>query len=193
MNKILNKTFSKIFLQKRFYLLLIFPCLFLLFFVFDGNKFDSNIKNSNVLENNPIISYNFFEINKYNLNSPPRSNEYYMSNIIGEWYLQGYSNAMISIYPVEEMFHSNELKITSTNIGLFTLEEFSNNDLMTGISNLDFDTLREIYSLDLIGGKLGTLLLKKGENMKAFNRTISPFAIEGVIPPNCACAGTCQN
>ncbi len=193
MNKILNKTFSKIFLQKRFYLLLIFPCLFLLFFVFNVNKFDSNIKNSNVLENNPIIRYNFFEINKYNLNSPPRSNEYYMSNIIGEWYLQGYSNAMISIYPVEEMFHSNELKITSTNIGLFTLEEFSNNDLMTGISNLDFDTLREIYSLDLIGGKLGTLLLKKGENMKAFNRTISPFAIEGVIPPNCACAGTCQN
>lgn len=193
MNKILNKTFSKIFLQKRFCLLLIFPCLFLLFFVFNVNKFDSNIKNSNVLENNPIIRYNFFEINKYNLNSPPRSNEYYMSNIIGEWYLQGYSNAMISIYPVEEMFHSNELKITSTNIGLFTLEEFSNNDLMTGISNLDFDTLREIYSLDLIGGKLGTLLLKKGENMKAFNRTISPFAIEGVIPPNCACAGTCQN
>ncbi len=184
------------FFQRRFYILLIFACLFLLLFVLYVKNLISNSKNINDLEDIPIINYHSSTINRYNLNSSLGSNEFFnteIPDIIGEWYLQGYRNVKISFYPVKNQLHSNELKISSTNIGLYTLEEFSSNDYMSGISNLDFNSLKEFYSLDLVGGKLGTLFLRKDQNLKIFKRAISPDAIEGEVPPNCACSGTCQD
>ena len=118
---------------------------------------------------------------------------FYESQLLGTWYLKGYKNASVTF--IKEGTDKNVLNINSENIDLLTLNTFPEGNFLTGIRERNLNEIVDSYNIKLIGGKLGTLYLTKGNQTLAFLRYKTKNAIEGLFKTNCGCTAqlSCGN
>ena len=118
---------------------------------------------------------------------------FYESQLLGTWYLKGYTNASVTF--IKEGTNKNVLNIKSENIDLITLNTFPEGSYLTGIRESNLNQVIESYNIKLIGGKLGTLYLTKGNQTLEFLRYKTKNAKEGLFKTNCGCTAqlSCGN
>jgi hypothetical protein len=110
---------------------------------------------------------------------------FYESQLLGTWYLKGYKNASVTF--IKEGTNKNVLNIKSENIDLVTLNIFPEESYLTEIRENNLNQIIESYNVKLIGGKLGTLYLTKGNQTLEFLRHKTKNAKEGLFKTNCGC------
>lgn len=118
---------------------------------------------------------------------------FYESQLLGTWYLKGYKNASVSFK--KEGTDKNVLNIKSENIDLVTLNIFPEGSYLSGIRESNLNQIIESYNIKLIGGKLGTLYLTKGNQTLEFLRYKTKNAKEGLFKTDCGCSAqlSCGN
>ena len=133
------------------------------------------------------------QIKNSNLHQDDFSFPFYESQLLGTWYLKGYKNASVTF--IKEGTDKNVLNIKSENIDLITLNTFPEGSYLTGIRESNLNQVIESYNIKLIGGKLGTLYLTKGNQTLEFLRYKTKNAKEGLFKTDCGCSAqlSCGN
>jgi len=121
-----------------------------------------------------------------NINSKP----FYEWQILGTWYLKGYTNASITFKINKDRLSKDVLEINSENIDLFTLNTFPEGSYATRLSYNDFKSFTDYYKVKLINGKIGTLYLTRDNQTLLFLRYKTKNAKEGVFKTNCGCSAS---
>ena len=121
-----------------------------------------------------------------NINSKP----FYEWQILGTWYLKGYTNASITFKINKDRLGRDILEINSENIDLFTLNIFPQESYVTKVEYDDFNDVTDYYNLQLINGKIGTLYLTRDNQTLQFLRYKTKNAKEGLFKTNCGCAAS---
>ena len=121
-----------------------------------------------------------------NINSKP----FYEWQILGTWYLKGYTNASITFKINKDRLSKDVLEINSENIDLFTLNTFPEGSYATRLSYNDFKSFTDYYKVKLINGKIGTLYLTRDNQTLQFLRYKTKNAKEGLFKTNCGCAAS---
>ena len=121
-----------------------------------------------------------------NINSKP----FYEWQILGTWYLKGYTNASITFKINKDRLGRDILEINSENIDLFTLNIFPQESYATRICYNDFKSFVDYYEVKLINGKIGTLYLTRDNQTLQFLRYKIKNAKEGLFKTNCGCAAS---
>jgi quinol-cytochrome oxidoreductase complex cytochrome b subunit len=121
-----------------------------------------------------------------NINSKP----FYEWQILGTWYLKGYTNASITFKINKDRLSKDVLEINSENIDLFTLNTFPEGSYATRLSYNDFKSFTDYYKVKLINGKIGTLYLTRDNQTLLFLRYKTKNAKEGVFKTNCGCGAS---
>lgn len=121
-----------------------------------------------------------------NINSKP----FYEWQILGTWYLKGYTNASITFKINKDRLGRDILEINSENIDLFTLNIFPQESYATRICYNDFKSFVDYYEVKLINGKIGTLYLTRDNQTLQFLRYKTKNAKEGLFKTNCGCAAS---
>jgi len=121
-----------------------------------------------------------------NINSKP----FYEWQILGTWYLKGYTNASITFKINKDRLSKDVLEINSENIDLFTLNTFPEGSYATRLSYNDFKSFTDYYKVKLINGKIGTLYLTRDNQTLQFLRYKTKNAKEGLFKTNCGCSAS---
>ena len=121
-----------------------------------------------------------------NINSKP----FYEWQILGTWYLKGYTNASITFKINKDRLSKDVLEINSENIDLFTLNIFPQESYATRICYNDFKSFVDYYEVKLINGKIGTLYLTRDNQTLQFLRYKTKNAKEGLFKTNCGCGAS---
>ena len=121
-----------------------------------------------------------------NINSKP----FYEWQILGTWYLKGYTNASITFKINKDRLSKDVLEINSENIDLFTLNTFPEGSYATRLSYNDFKSFTDYYKVKLINGKIGTLYLTRDNQTLQFLRYKTKNAKEGLFKTNCGCGAS---
>ena len=121
-----------------------------------------------------------------NINSKP----FYEWQILGTWYLKGYTNASITFKINKDRLGRDILEINSENIDLFTLNIFPQESYVTKVEYDDFNDVTDYYNLQLINGKIGTLYLTRDNQTLQFLRYKTKNAKEGLFKTNCGCGAS---
>ncbi len=121
-----------------------------------------------------------------NINSKP----FYEWQILGTWYLKGYTNASITFKINKDRLGRDILEINSENIDLFTLNIFPQESYVTKVEYDDFNDVTDYYNLQLINGKIGTLYLTRDNQTLQFLRYKTKNAKEGLFKTNCGCGSS---
>ena len=115
---------------------------------------------------------------------------YYEWQVLGKWYLKGYTNASIIFEIDKDRLGRDILEINSENIDLFTLNIFPQESYVTKVEYDDFNDVTDYYNLQLINGKIGTLYLTRDNQTLQFLRYKTKNAKEGLFKTNCGCAAS---
>jgi len=121
-----------------------------------------------------------------NINSKP----FYEWQILGTWYLKGYTNASITFKINKDRLSKDVLEINSENIDLFTLNTFPEGSYATRLSYNDFKSFTDYYKVKLINGKMGSLYLTRDNQTLQFLRYKIKNAKEGLFKTNCGCGAS---
>ncbi len=115
---------------------------------------------------------------------------YYEWQVLGKWYLKGYTNASIIFEIDKDRLGRDILEINSENIDLFTLNIFPQESYATRICYNDFKSFVDYYEVKLINGKIGTLYLTRDNQTLQFLRYKTKNAKEGLFKTNCGCGAS---
>ena len=126
----------------------------------------------------------------YNSSQYYKSLPYYKWELLGKWYLKGYTNASITFNINEDRLGRDILEINSENIDLFTLIIFPQESYITKIEYGDFNDVTNYYNIQLINGKIGTLYLTRDNQTLQFLRYKTKNAKEGLFKTDCGCAAS---
>ena len=113
---------------------------------------------------------------------------FYESQLLGTWYLKGYTNASITFKKEKGEIGNNTLNVKSENIDQNTLNSFPNGSYLTEMRGNNLNEIIDFYYIKLINGKLGTLYLTRDNQTLEFLRYKVQNAKEGVFKTNCGCS-----
>ena len=115
---------------------------------------------------------------------------YYEWQVLGKWYLKGYTNASIIFEIDKDRLGRDILEINSENIDLLTLNTFPEGSYATRLSYNDFKSFTDYYKVKLINGKMGSLYLTRDNQTLQFLRYKIKNAKEGLFKTNCGCGAS---
>ena len=113
---------------------------------------------------------------------------FYESQLLGTWYLKGYTNASITFKKEKGEIGNNTLNVKSESIDQNTLNSFPNGSYLTEMRGNNLNEIIDFYNIKLINGKLGTLYLTRDNQTLEFLRYKVQNAKKGVFKTNCGCS-----